>query len=121
MDASCKIQRSIHVFRLVYKYVSRILGTYHFSDFLRSATLVSLPGLYTGCSPFSTCGAMALAGLDDDKERDKLFKKLLILPIICGQCRNYYAQGCREETHNGRCQSEHIRCESAINVRCNPK
>ncbi len=28
MDASCKIQRSIHVFRLVYKYVSRILGTY---------------------------------------------------------------------------------------------
>ena len=46
-------------------------------------TLVSLPGLYTGCSPFSTCGAMALAGIDDDKERDKLFKKLLILPIIC--------------------------------------
>lgn len=29
MDASCKIQGSIHVFRLVYKYVSRILGTYH--------------------------------------------------------------------------------------------
>lgn len=26
---------------------------------------------------------MALAGLDEDKERDKLFKKLLILPIIC--------------------------------------
>lgn len=46
-------------------------------------TLVSIPGLYTGCAPFSTCGAMALAGLDDDKERDKLFKKLLVLPIIC--------------------------------------
>lgn len=30
MDASCKIQGSIHGFRLVYKYVSRILGTYHF-------------------------------------------------------------------------------------------
>ena len=28
MDASCKIQRSIHGVRLVYKYVSRILGTY---------------------------------------------------------------------------------------------
>ena len=28
MDASCKIQGSIHVFRLVHKYVSRILGTY---------------------------------------------------------------------------------------------
>ena len=30
MDASCKIQRSIHDVRLTYKYVSRILGTYHF-------------------------------------------------------------------------------------------
>ncbi len=29
MDATCKIQDSIHVFRLVHKYVSRILGTYH--------------------------------------------------------------------------------------------
>ena len=29
MDAPCKIQRSIHVFRLIHKYVSRILGTYH--------------------------------------------------------------------------------------------
>ena len=32
MDASCKIQRSIHDVRLTYKYVSRILGTYHFID-----------------------------------------------------------------------------------------
>ena len=30
MDAPCKIQRSIHVFRLVYRYVSRILDTYQF-------------------------------------------------------------------------------------------
>ena len=29
MDATCTIQDSIHVFRLVHKYVSRILGTYH--------------------------------------------------------------------------------------------
>ena len=29
MDASSKIQRSIHDVRLTYKYVSRILGTYH--------------------------------------------------------------------------------------------
>ncbi|SCX20229.1 hypothetical protein SAMN02910339_02830, partial [Lachnospiraceae bacterium YSD2013] len=28
MDASCKVQGSIHVFSLVHKYVSRILGTY---------------------------------------------------------------------------------------------
>ncbi len=31
MDASCAIQDDIHGFRLVYKYVSRILGTYHAS------------------------------------------------------------------------------------------
>lgn len=29
MDAACTIQGSIHVFSLVHKYVSRILGTYH--------------------------------------------------------------------------------------------
>ena len=28
MDATCAIQDSIHVFSLVRKYVSRILGTY---------------------------------------------------------------------------------------------
>ena len=28
MDATCAIQDSIHVFNLVHKYVSRILGTY---------------------------------------------------------------------------------------------
>ena len=33
MDATCEIQDSIHVFRLVYKYVSRILGTYQFRAF----------------------------------------------------------------------------------------
>ena len=31
MDATCTIQDSIHVFSLVHKYVSRILGTYHLS------------------------------------------------------------------------------------------
>ncbi len=44
--------------------------------------LISVPGMYTGTSPFSTCGAMALAGLEDEKESDKLFKQLLILPIV---------------------------------------
>ena len=36
MDATCAIQASIHVFSLVRKYVSRILGTYHatWCDFL---------------------------------------------------------------------------------------
>ena len=32
MDATCAIQASIHVFSLVRKYVSRILGTYHFAQ-----------------------------------------------------------------------------------------
>lgn len=32
MDATCTIQDSIHVFNLVHKYVSRILGTYHDSE-----------------------------------------------------------------------------------------
>ena len=31
MDATCAIQASIHVFSLVRKYVSRILGTYQFN------------------------------------------------------------------------------------------
>ena len=31
MDASCTIQDSIHVFSLVHKYVSSILGTYQIS------------------------------------------------------------------------------------------
>ena len=29
MDATCKVQNSIHVSSLVHKYVSSILGTYH--------------------------------------------------------------------------------------------
>lgn len=46
MDASCKIQRSIHDVRLTYKYVSRILGTYQFSQddgrlFLRLGIMLS--------------------------------------------------------------------------------
>ena len=40
MDATCAIQASIHVFSLVRKYVSRILGTYQngFRGFLRLPT-----------------------------------------------------------------------------------
>ena len=34
MDASCKVQGNIHLCCLVNKYVSRILGTYHFGCFL---------------------------------------------------------------------------------------
>ena len=40
MDASCKIQRSIHDVRLTYKYVSRILGTYQPGAVIFSAVII---------------------------------------------------------------------------------
>ena len=40
MDATCTIQNSIHVFRLVRQYVSRILGTYQCVIFLPNAFLM---------------------------------------------------------------------------------
>ena len=42
MDATCSIQDSIHVFSLVHKYVSRILGTYHFTHLL---LIYMMPGI----------------------------------------------------------------------------
>lgn len=36
MDASCTIQEDIHVFSLIYKYVSRILGTYQTGEMLEA-------------------------------------------------------------------------------------
>ena len=39
MDAACTIQDSIHVFSLVRKYVSRILGTYQIVGFFIGAFL----------------------------------------------------------------------------------
>ena len=46
MDASCKIQRSIHDVRLTYKYVSRILGTYQTWGGYFCVLLLSLPNVY---------------------------------------------------------------------------
>ena len=43
MDASCKIQRSIHDVRLTYKYVSRILGTYQLSVRITKAECSVVP------------------------------------------------------------------------------
>ena len=42
MDAACTIQDSIHVFSLVRKYVSRILGTYHSSSGVSYMSLISI-------------------------------------------------------------------------------
>ena len=41
MDATCAIQDSIHMFSLVHKYVSRILGTYQ-EYFLRKCLKIVL-------------------------------------------------------------------------------
>lgn len=42
MDATCTIQDSIHVFNLVHKYVSRILGTYHISGGVSQIAVILL-------------------------------------------------------------------------------
>ena len=47
MDATCKIQGSIHVFRLVHKYVSRILGTYHLKPVAFLCVIIQRVGEYT--------------------------------------------------------------------------
>ena len=40
MDATCTIQDSIHVFNLVHKYVSRMLGTYQIAIFIGGIFLI---------------------------------------------------------------------------------
>lgn len=49
MDAACTIQDSIHVFSLVHKYVSRILGTYQIDRGVSYGSgLVLSPWMITG-------------------------------------------------------------------------
>ena len=61
MDATCTIQESIHVFSLVHKYVSRILGTYHSaSRFLLCADL-----LLSFCQ-LSNCLCFGIVDFSDD-------------------------------------------------------
>ena len=50
MDATCAIQDSIHVFSLVRKYVSRILGTYH-----NPRAFLLLQGRMTCTTPLLHC------------------------------------------------------------------
>ena len=45
MDATCAIQASIHVFSLVRKYVSRILGTYQSVMIVPGFFIVMFPGV----------------------------------------------------------------------------
>lgn len=59
MDAACTIQDSIHVFSLVHKYVSRILGTYQEdgASFLRAAALQAQDFIQPDCGAVSFSGS----------------------------------------------------------------
>ena len=52
MDATCTIQDSIHVFNLVHKYVSRILGTYQRPSAARAANVIKLRKFLTFTAAF---------------------------------------------------------------------
>jgi hypothetical protein len=45
-------------------------------------SIVSLGGVASGCSPFSTAGALSIAGLRTDEEQGKLFGQLLYAPVV---------------------------------------
>ena len=63
MDAACTIQDSIHVFSLVRKYVSRILGTYQ----------KQMPGLFYARS---YCRQVLQTGNRRKNQRKKYFLKI---------------------------------------------
>jgi di/tricarboxylate transporter len=45
-------------------------------------SIVSLGGIASGCSPFSTAGALSIAGLRTEQERQRLFSQLLFAPAV---------------------------------------
>ena len=77
MDATCTIQDSIHVFRLVHKYVSRILGTYQ----MRGTFLISCKILFLIIVETFTCinTGLTLVDLLFQKSTDLIFKSSLNL------------------------------------------
>ena len=94
MDASCTIQDSIHVFSLVHKYVSSILGTYHFPLFRE--------GFYFSCLTISIiifCSVLYKKGLQKKilfhspirlsfNHNRLLFRKLLLPFLREGKLQN---------------------------------
>lgn len=44
--------------------------------------LVCIASTFAGLSPFSSVGALSLSGVQDEKERNKLFTQLLFIPFI---------------------------------------
>jgi len=50
-------------------------------------SVITFPAFFTGFSPFSTAGAIAVSSVADEKERQKLFSSLLVFPIVaCLYC-----------------------------------
>lgn len=47
-------------------------------------SIITVAAAFTGFSPFSSGGALALTGVTDEKERKKLFTQLLFLPFGAG-------------------------------------
>lgn len=45
-------------------------------------SIITISGSFVGISPFSSGGALTLAGVTDEETRDKLFKQLLIIPFV---------------------------------------
>ena len=45
-------------------------------------SIISLGSIASGCSPFSTAGALAIAGLQTDEDRQRLFSQLLYAPVV---------------------------------------
>ncbi|HCJ29997.1 MAG TPA: hypothetical protein DHV63_12065 [Pseudomonas sp.] len=48
--------------------------------------VIMLCASMTGFSPFSSAGALALAGVQSEAERGRLFYQLLLLPFIGVSC-----------------------------------
>ena len=64
MDAACTIQDSIHVFSLVHKYVSRILGTYQRYD--TGDLIFMLSSFYNNWIPASAAALHMSSGQRED-------------------------------------------------------
>ena len=88
MDASCKIQRSIHDVRLTYKYVSRILGTYQIGAFITITVIQSMGALGPAkaamlivISQLAAAWLIELFGLFGMEKTDFTVRKLLGMAV----------------------------------------
>lgn len=69
MDAACTIQDSIHVFSLVRKYVSRILGTYQMETAMCGVSFIITPSRPLFPVEFLPC--LEYNRTNNGKERDR--------------------------------------------------